>query len=455
MLRHALQLALAVSLLALGAWGAVLVVRGRPAPPERDLPGPRPVPVEVMEVTRGPVPRTVELQGSLDAARRFPVASETGGRIAAVHPDLRSGRSVAEGEVLLRISTEDLELQGEAQRTAVELARAGAAAADSDLERARAGLALAEESLALLRSEEERWRALVEESGVERARYDLARKQTLAAASTVEEGRARVQAASAAVRAAALELELGGEQLDLIESRLARCEVRAPFTGRFVPAVQGGTPPEVDQVLAPGVPVGTLVDVATLRLVADVHEDDVGALELGGEATAAPLSRPGLVLGGAITAIGAEVLPVTRSVVVEATFEGGEELPAGTAAAVTLKGAPLQDAIWLDERCIGFRGGGPVAYVIGDAHPEGMRRVEERALVLAPGSYSGGRVVRGGLQAGERVVASSVQLVGDGSLVREVTEWQPVDGAALGQDASSGEPGGAGAPAAGEGAEGG
>ena len=65
-----------------------------------------------------------------------------------------------------------------------------------------------------------------------------------------------------------------------------------------------------------------------------------------------------------------------------------------------LRGAPLADAVWLEERCIAFRSGGPVAYVLEEAYPEGTSRVEERALVLAPGAYNGGRVVRAGLAGG-------------------------------------------------------
>ncbi len=418
MLRTLTQILIAVSLLAIGGWAALMVVEGRPTAPERDLPGPRPVPVESVEVVRGPVPRTVELQGTLAASRRFLVSSEPGGRIAALHPSLRPGQVISEGALLLRVASEDLELQIVAQRTAIELAEAGADASRKDRARAEAGLALAEESLELLRSEERRWKTLVEESGVERARYDFARKQTLAAAGSVEEARARLEAAGAAVTGAVLEVQLGAEQLALLLSRLERCAVLAPFDGRFVPAVAGGTPPEVGQVLAPGVPVGALVDVGRLRLVAEVHEDDVVALDLGAAATAAPLSRPGLLLEGAITAVGAEVQPITRSVVVEAVFEGADGLPSGSAASVTLRAAPLPGAIWLDERCIASRGGGPVAYVLVESYPEGTSRVEERPLVLAPGAYDGGRVIRAGLVAGERVVASSIQLVGDGALVR-------------------------------------
>ncbi len=418
MLRTLTHILFAVSLLAIGGWGALKVVEGRPLAPERTLPGPRPVPVESVEVLRGPVPRTVELQGTLAASRRFLVASELGGRIAAVHPSLRPGQIISRGDLLLRVASEDLELQIVAQRTAIQLADAGAEAARKDRARAEAGLALTEESLELLRSEEQRWKTLVAESGVERARYDLARKQTLAAAGSVEEARARLETAGAAVTAAGLEVQLGFEQLALLQSRLERCAVLAPFEGRFVPAVAGGTPPEVGQVLAPGVPVGALVDVGQLRLVAEVHEDDVVGLALGSGATAAPLSRPGLVLEGSITAVGAEVRPITRSVVVEAIFEGSGGLPSGSAASVTLRAAPLPDAIWLDERCIASRGGGPVAYVLVEAYPEGTSRVEERPLVLAPGAYDGGRVIRAGLKAGERVVASSIQLVGDGALVQ-------------------------------------
>ncbi|MDG1050540.1 MAG: HlyD family efflux transporter periplasmic adaptor subunit [Planctomycetota bacterium] len=420
MLRILTQILIAASLLAAGGYGALLVVQGRPTAPERALPGPRPVPVESSEVRRGPVPRNIELQGTLAASRRFLVASEAGGRLAELYPGLRPGQLIPEGTLLLRVASEDLELQIEAQGTAIALATVRAEAAEAELARAGASLSLAEESLTLLRSEEARWKALVEGSGVEQARYDLARKQSLAAAGSVEEARARVEAGAASVTGAGLEVELGGEELTLLESRLARCAVRAPFDGRFVPLVSGGTPPEIGQVLAPGAPVGALVDVARLRLVAEVHEDDVAALALGAPASAAPLSRPGLVLEGRITAIGAEVRQITRSVVVEALFEGAVGLPSGTACAVTLRGAPLNEAIWLEERSIAYRSGGPVAYVLVEAYPEGTSRVEERRLVLAPGAYGGGRVVRAGLEAGVRVVSSSVQLVGDGALVRPI-----------------------------------
>ena len=446
MLRTLTQILIAVALVAAGGWTALKIVQGRPAAPERELPGPRPVPVEFVDVIRGPVPRTVELQGTLSASRRFLVSSELGGRIAALHPSLRPGQRIPEGALLLRVASEEVELQIMAQRTAIQLAEAGAEAARSDRARAEAALRLAEETLELLRSEEQRWKALVEGSGVEQARYDLARKQTLAAAGSVEEGRARLEAAGAAVTAGGLEVQLRSEQLALLESRLDRCTVRAPFEGRFVPGVPGGTPPEVGQVLAPGVPVGTLVDVGSLRLVAEVHEDDVASIGPGSEATAAPLSRPGLILQGTVTAVGAEVQPITRSVVVEALFDGAEGLPSGSAAGVTLRGAPLPDAIWLDERCIAFRGGGPVAYVLVGAYPEGTARVEERALTLAPGGYDGGRVIRAGLEAGDRVVASSIQLVGDGALVQIVRADQGAGSASEGAGAfdSSGGPMGSG-----------
>lgn len=60
MLRTLTQILIAASLLAIGGWSALKVVEGRPSAPERDLPGPRPVPVESVEVVQGPVPRTVE-----------------------------------------------------------------------------------------------------------------------------------------------------------------------------------------------------------------------------------------------------------------------------------------------------------------------------------------------------------------------------------------------------------
>ncbi|MEM9801824.1 MAG: efflux RND transporter periplasmic adaptor subunit, partial [Planctomycetota bacterium] len=251
-------------------------------------------------------------------------------------------------------------------------------------------------------------------------RYDLARRQTLSAALAEEEAAARLQTARASVDLATLEIRLSEDQLAVLEQRRETARVVAPFTGRFVPTVPGAPVPEIGRVLAPAEPIGTLVDVASLRLVAEIHEDDVAALHVGALAAARPLSRPGAEIVGEVRAIGAFVEPITRSVTVEALFDDPLGLPAGTSADVVLEGQPLDGAIWVDERWIGYRDGRAVVFVVGARGAEGLAVAEARELDLAPRTYDGGRLVRAGLARGDEVVTSSIELIGDGSLCRPV-----------------------------------
>lgn len=67
---------IAIICLGLGAGGALWIVQGRPQPPESDLPGPRPVPVDWRALSVSEVPREVTGTGTLRAAREVRLAFE-------------------------------------------------------------------------------------------------------------------------------------------------------------------------------------------------------------------------------------------------------------------------------------------------------------------------------------------------------------------------------------------
>ncbi|MEM1449603.1 MAG: efflux RND transporter periplasmic adaptor subunit [Planctomycetota bacterium] len=431
---------LALLLLGLGGLAALGILRSAPPAAELDLPGPQPVPVETLVLAPRSVPRPVRLVGTLRAAREVVLAPEVGGRIAKVVEGLGPGEVLEEGATVLSTDVETIEREIDAQRTSSELARARREAASTDVIRAQAALVLARETLAVLEGEEARWKDLVERGRAERARLDLARRQTLAAGLTEEDAAARLASARSAVQIAGLEIQLSEDRLALLQERHEDCRVVAPFTGRFVPMRPGDPAPSVGRVLAPSEAIGLLVDVSSLRLVAEVHEDDVAALRIGAPASALPISRADAALKGQVTAIGARVDPLTRSVVVEARFDDPAGLPAGTSARVTLEGAPLEDALWIDERWIGFRAGKPVAFVVDERDAEGTAYAVARPLDLAPGVYDGGRLVRSGLSAGDEVVTSSIELVGDGAAILPRPAARPAASGARRLGRSDGEP---------------
>lgn len=93
--------------------GAVLIgslmVALRSEVPRQPLAQPRPT-VEVVTVSRGPVQLSIESQGTVQPKRRIELVSEVTGRVIWVSEKLVNGGLVAAGELLLRIDPIDYQL---------------------------------------------------------------------------------------------------------------------------------------------------------------------------------------------------------------------------------------------------------------------------------------------------------------------------------------------------------
>ncbi|QDV06931.1 Multidrug resistance protein MdtN [Planctomycetes bacterium Poly30] len=424
--RHGL---FAAGLALAGALGARWIITSAPQPARTDdLVGPRAVPVETHLLKATQVPRMIFATGTLQAAREAVLASEVGGRVVFVAEGLRDGRTFAEGDVLLRVDTSSLEAEIAAQDTAIELSRARQAAAEADLEGAGRSLAALEERRDLLRAEEERWVGLAERGSTEQARVDLARNQRLAADAAASDAARGLETIRATIIAARLEIQLAENRQALLKVNRDKAAIRAPFPGR----ISSETAPTVGTMLVPMVPIGTWLDRTALRLVTDVHEDDLAALTTLSRALAAPLSRPGAILEGQITALGARVDPLTRSVRIEALFpvqtpferrenthlSFAPEIPSGTFARVELQGEPFREVVWVPESWLTYRDGQAVAFVVGPGEAEGGPVAELREVTFQSGTFDGGRVIESGLRPGDRIITSSLQLLAQDAALR-------------------------------------
>lgn len=419
-----LQGLVALLILGGGAWLAREVLRTAPRAPEAPLPDPRPVAVSWSTLRRGSMPWVIDGVGVLRPARTVPLASEVGGRIVEVRPGLEPGARVEAGQLLVRLDGDVLELEARAQGTAVEVADAARAVAEEDVVRLRASLALAKEAEALELAEQERWEGLVAGGRAERARLDVSRRAALAARGRTEELQRGLAAAEGAVRARGLEARLARERLDLLRARLDDLSLRAPFAGIYVgPPGADERAPSAGQVTLPGAPLGAVIDTSRLLAQLRVHVDDARLLAPGARGVAAAIdARPGLVLEGAVLAVGAEVEPRSRSVQVTVGFgAAGEEpmdVPAGAFARVELQGAPVEHAIPVQESWIAYRDGRAVMFVLEPMGGDGSTaRVREVPVTLRPGSSEGLRCVVAGPADGDRVATSSLELIADGNVV--------------------------------------
>ena len=215
--KRAIHACLALVLLALGGLGARWIVASAPEPSRAEgLPGPAAVPVEIEVLRATDVPRVISATGTLEAAAEAALASEIGGRVIFVAEGLVNGSFVDQGEVILRVDTEGLEAELEAQRTTIELTQAQLTAAEADLVAAGKTAAALEERCELLRSEEERWVGLSDRGMAEKARVDLARNQRLSADVAASDAARGIESIRSTINTARLQVQLAQNRQALL-----------------------------------------------------------------------------------------------------------------------------------------------------------------------------------------------------------------------------------------------
>ncbi len=238
--------------------------------------------VLVATFERQPLDRVVVLRGVAEAARRVEVKAQTSGLV--VSEPLRRGAIVAQGDVLCRLEP--------GERPAL--------------------LAEAE--------------ALLEQANADAAASARLERDGFSSATAVAADRAALAAAEASVAAIELDIE--------------RLVVAAPFDG-----VLETDAAELGALLQPGAVCAELIDIDPIRFVGYATELEVGALRVGGPATARLLD--GREVDAEVTFIARAADPATRTFRVEATADNPEEraggqLRSGFSAELTL---PIEAAL--------------------------------------------------------------------------------------------------------------
>ncbi len=205
----------------------------------------RPAAVSTALVETRTVAETVSVFGEVINGRASAVAARVGG--IAMDVPVRTGDRVSEGDVLVRLDTELLQIVTERAEAEVAIARAQISIADAQLNRAEQAQARAER--------------LASPDVIERAGdYSVAlgnREQALA----------RLVSAEIAVSE--------------VRYRLENAVIRAPFDGVVL-----SVPAEIGQFIASGSEVATLIDTGALEVEANVPARYISALDDGIEVRA-------------------------------------------------------------------------------------------------------------------------------------------------------------------------
>jgi len=235
----------------------------------------------------------------------------------------------------------------------------------------------------------------------EAAQEDLRRTQELFDRGFASQ--ARLDTVRAAAEAAQARLTAGS-------SRIADRTLRAPF-----PGVVGLRTASPGQYMRPGDQIGTLDDIAEIRLDFDVPETQIARLQPGVQIVARTAAFPDREFPGAISDVDSRVDPGTRTVRVRAMLPNSDEiLRPGMLMTVEVRSNP-RETLAIPEIAILDQAGGAFVYraVAGD----GGHTIEQ--VRIQTGQRAGGMAeVLEGLSQGDLVVTEGVQSVRPGQTVR-------------------------------------
>jgi membrane fusion protein (multidrug efflux system) len=346
------------------------------------------------------VRRQVDVVGTLAAQEEVVVSAEVAGTVARVVHDL--GDPVATGTPLLELDAEKLQYRAEAQRAALEQARAryGASAEGSlpPLENVPAVVStaaqLADALQQLDRAKNLSARSLLSKSDLDTAqtRYDTAKAAHDQAMASARQLRADIEAQSSSLR--------------LAERELRDSIIRAPFNGYVAERLvsQG-------QYVQPQAPVMRIVRLQPLKLTAEIPEKFAPWIETGRGLTVKVDAFPEQTFPGTVVRIAPAVDLKSRAFAIEGEVPNPDgKLKPGTFARVQIATDHVDRAITIPSAAVQSRYGTNRVFLVQNGELAG------REVVL--GDRLGDRVeVAQGLDAGTPIVASDVEQLADGMRV--------------------------------------
>jgi len=241
-----------------------------------------PLTVEVGKASRATIQSEITVVGNLIGQATVSVAPRAAGRVESV--TVRLGDRVTRGQRLAKI--EDFEIQEQ-----VKQAEAAQQVSEATIRQREADLKLAQTNA-------ERSRSLFERQ--------LLPKQTL------DDNEARYQSAMAAVDLARAQSSQSKARLDELQINLANTNIISPVNGYVSKrTVDPGA------FVSQNVPVVDVVDISTVRLVANVVEKDLKELQTGNATRVSVDAFPGETFTGRIARVSPVLDPATRTAPIE------------------------------------------------------------------------------------------------------------------------------------------
>ncbi len=412
-----------------GACGSSSAGRNRNANANSDSSTAQTITVTVGKTESRDIAAVIQATGSVSADETSDVAPKTAGRIADLSVNV--GQFVSGGAVIARIDERDARLQLASAQAAVKRARVAVTQAEarlglgpggsfnaSTIPEVRAANANYEQTLAELKqaeANEKRYRDLAESGDVAMVTYetyrttrDTARTRANAARQQLDVAINTARQSNQAIAAAKADVESAQTQVAEAQQAIADTVIRAPFSG-FVSA----RPVAVGEFVSTASVVATILRTNPIKVDVQVSEADLPFVVVGRGVSAQLDAYKDRRFAGVVTAINPAVDQTSRSAIVEASIENGDNaLRPGMFATVRItregggKGifAP-KSAIHTDQATQAFR-----AFVIVD----GVAKL--RTLQLGPEEGDSYQILNG-LNADEIVATSNLDQLYEGARV--------------------------------------
>lgn len=373
-----------------------------------------------VEVTTAPaitrdLPRFLEATGSLAADEQTDVAPQVAGKVVEVGVEL--GSYVRQGQLIVRLDSADARIRVDQSLAQLEQAKASVRQAEekinlrpgqnfdpakvADVNAARVSWELAETQL-------RRQERLIETGDVSRSSYDqqkaqrdLLREQYEVALNKARQDYAAVLSARAAVTNAET-------QVASARRNLSYSVVPSPINGYV-----SDRPADLGEYVTPSGKVATVVRTNPLRVRIDIPEQAITAIQTGQSISVNVSAYPDRSFSGRVHHIAPGVTPNSRTMTVEAEVENSDGLlKPGQFATVRILQPQTSPAVLVPLRAVRAESGTNYVFVIKDG------RAEKRIVQLGQAETDLVEV-KSGVASGEQVATGNVELLNDGSPVKQ------------------------------------
>lgn len=352
-----------------------------------------PMPVEFATVSRGPVTEQILVVGSLIGEATVQVVPKVNGRLETIAVKL--GDPVRRGQLLAKV--EDSEIQEQVRQ------------AEASFQVGQATIRQREADLKLATTNLDRSRSLFERQLLPQQTYD--------------DTEARHQAAVAQLDLARAQFEQAKARLDELRITLANTRIVSPVDGfvgkRFV---------DPGAFVGPNSPVVSVVDISTVRMVANLVERDVKRVFAGTKAAVEVDAFPGEHFTGRVSRVAPVFDPATRTAEMEIEVpNSGFRLKPGMYARVQLTVDSRADALTVPRNAVIDVEGRPGIFIAAPAAegtagsgaaPQGAGVMTAKFVPVQTGIRDGEHIeIKSGVQDGLRVITTGAGALKDGDRI--------------------------------------